>query len=195
LTPADMRADVWFEQTPFVFEYRNRLFSWQGALTTALNWGAGFFAAGLLLACLSAFASQTHKTKLPRRIGVITFIGIVFVGVVYLSLPKTEVRLLKTIPSLDVNMQQSGLHIALEDYAWHTTAEARASLQEIISNPTNPVVDPIGWTNYYTGGQIREEDSPGNYVLRETNNQLELVFFYPDREEHVDVIGDLAVQH
>ncbi len=26
-------------------------------------------------------------------------------------------------------------------------------------------------------GKFREEDSPGNYLLRETNNQLQLVIF------------------
>ena len=43
LSPSDMRHDVWLEQTPFLFEHQSRLFSWQGALTTALNWGTGFF--------------------------------------------------------------------------------------------------------------------------------------------------------
>ena len=80
-----MRNDVWLNQAPFVFEQRNRLFSRQGALTTALNWGAGLFAAGLVMVCLLAFASETHKTKLPRRIGVVTVASIILVGLFYLS--------------------------------------------------------------------------------------------------------------
>src|ERR1035438_4042810 len=44
LSPADMRKDVWLEQTPFVIEQKNRLFSQHGAVTTALNWGAELFA-------------------------------------------------------------------------------------------------------------------------------------------------------
>jgi len=195
LSPADMQNDVWLDQTPFTVEQKTRLFSQHGALTTALNWGTGLFAAGLLLVCLSAFASDTHKTKLPGRIGINTLASIVLVGLVYLSLPKIEIKLVKTIPILDLNMQQLGLDIILEDGGWHTPAEARAVLQEAISNPTNPVVGLIGWTNYLVGGQIREEDSPGNYLLRETNNQLEFVGFYPDGAEEIYHTWDLKAQH
>jgi hypothetical protein len=35
LLPDDMRKDVWLDQTPFFVEQKNRLFSQQGALTTA----------------------------------------------------------------------------------------------------------------------------------------------------------------
>ena len=195
LSPADMSNDIWLDQAPFFFEQKTRLFSRQGALTTALNWGVGLFAACLLAVCLSAFAGEPHKTKVPRRIGIVALASIVLVGLVYLSLPKTQVKLLKASPVTYMIIQQLGIRIALGDYDWHTTAQARASLQEIISNPTNPVVDPIGWTNYFTGSQIREEDSPGNYLLRETNNQLALVFFYPGGEEEIDVIGDLPAPH
>ena len=195
LTPADMRNDVWLNQPPFYFEQKTRLFSRQGALTTALNWGTGLFAAGLFMVCFLAFSSQTHKTRLPRRIGVVALVSIVLVGLVYLSLPKIEVKLVKTIPTIDMNIEQLGLEIILEDGGWRTLAEARAVLQEAISNPTNPVVDRIGWTNYLVGGQIREEDSPGNYLLRETNNQLEFVGFYPDGAEEIYHTWDLQAQH
>jgi len=47
LTPADMRQDVWLDWGMF-WEKKNHLFSQSGALTTALNWGAGVFAVGLL---------------------------------------------------------------------------------------------------------------------------------------------------
>ena len=195
LSPADMRNDVWLDQTPFFFEQKNRLFSRQGALTTALNWGTGLFAAGLFMVCLLALVGKTHKAELPRRIGVVALASIILVGLVYLSLPKIEVKLVKTIPTIDMKMEQIGLAIILEDGGWRTLAEARAVLQEAISNPTNPVVAPIGWTNYLVGGQIREEDSPGNYLLRETNNQLEFVGFYPDGAEAIYQTWDLKAQH
>ena len=70
LSPADMRKDVRINWTPF-WEKRNRLFSRQGALTTAMNWGVGLFAAGLFLVWLLAFASETHKPKLLQRIGIV----------------------------------------------------------------------------------------------------------------------------
>jgi hypothetical protein len=79
LSRADMRRDVWINWTLFL-EKRNHLFSWQGALTTALNWGAGLFAAGLLVVCLLTFVSETHKTKLQRRIRIVTVASIVLAG-------------------------------------------------------------------------------------------------------------------
>ena len=51
------------------------------------------------------------------------------------------------------------------------------------------------WDNYFVGGQIREEDSPGNYLLRETNNQLQFVSFNSDGGEGVMDTWDLRAQH
>jgi hypothetical protein len=195
LSPADMRKDVWLDQTPFIIEQRNRLFSRQGALTTALNWGVELFAAGLFVICLLAFASETHKTKPPRRIGVITLAGIVFVALVYFSLPKIEVKLVKGHFYSYWREQQITLRLVLGDSDWHTTAEVRAGLQQTISNPTNAAVYGLkNWDNYFVGGQMREEDSPGNYLLRETNNQLQLIFFYPNGEEEISETRDLPIQ-
>ena len=87
---------------------KDRLFSRQGALTTALNWGTGLFAAGLFMVCLLALVGKTHKAGLPRRIGVVALASIILVGLVYLSLPKIEVKLVKTIPTIDMKMEQIG---------------------------------------------------------------------------------------
>ena len=196
LSPADMRKDVRinFSQLPFL-EKKHRLFSWQGALTTALNWGAGLFAAGLLVVCLLAFANETHKTKLPQRIGIVTVASIMFAGVLYLCLPKIEVKLTRGYFPSEMKMEQLALLMALGDSDWHTTAEVRAGFQEMISNPTNATVYGVkNWGNYFVGGQIREEDSPGNYLLRETNNQLQFITFNSDGGEGVYETLDLHTQ-
>jgi hypothetical protein len=192
LSPADMRYDVRLNQTLFL-ERKNRFFSWQGALTTALNWGTGFFVTGLFVVCILAFASETHKTKLPRRIGTVTVTSFILVGLVYLSLPKIEVRLAKGYSRW--NEGQLTLRMALEDFDWHTTAEARTGLQIFISNPTNAVAYGLkSWDNYFVGGQIHEEDSPGNYLLREINNQLQFVAFNGNGEEKIWGTWDLPAQ-
>jgi hypothetical protein len=197
LSPAGMHKDIWLEPSPAFFEKKNRLFSRPGALTIALNWGTGLFAASLLAVCLLAFASETHLAKLPRQIGVIAFASIIVAGVVYIVLPKIEVRLVKGgFDSLYWREEQVALGIALGDFHWHTTAEARAGLQAIISNPTNaPGYGLKNWDNYFVGGQVREEDSPGNYLLRETNHQLELVTFNRDGGEEISGTWDLRAQH
>jgi hypothetical protein len=196
LSSADMRKDVWLELRPFVVEQKNRLFSRQGALTIALNWGTGLFAAGLLAACLLAFASETHKTKLPRLIGVITLASIILVGLVYLALPKIEVKLVRDWPWIVWREDKLVVCIALDDFEWRTPAEARIGLQNIINTPTNALIYGLkNWNNAYLSAPIREEDSPGNYLLRETNKQLQLVFFDADGGEDVSCVKDLPKEH
>jgi hypothetical protein len=172
-----MHKDIWINWTPF-WEKGNRLYSWQGALTTALNWGAELFAVSLVVVCFLAFASRTHKTKLPRRLGIVTVVNIVLAGLFYLALPKTEVRLVKGGYYSEIRVQQMALNLALNDGGWRTIAEARGGLREFISDTNNAVSYGCkNWDNYLVGGQIREEDSPGNYLLRETNHQVQIVTF------------------
>ena len=140
LSPAEMRQDVWLDQSSFFLEHKNRLFSRHGALTIALNWGAGLFAAGLFAACLLAFASETYKIKLSRLISVITLACVMLAGLIYFSLPKIEVKLVKGGYFHfynELKEDQLALSMALDDFDWHTAAEARVGLQEITSNSTN----------------------------------------------------------
>lgn len=196
LSSANMRKDVWLEEKPFVIEHKNRLFSQHGALTTALNCGAGFFAVGLIIVYLLAFASEKPEPKPARRIGIVTLISIALVGLVYLSLPKTEVKLVKERSANRIKEMLLVIHIACEDYGWRTTAEARVGLQKLFSNPTNAFEYGLkNWDNNLVGGQIREEDSPGNYLLRETNNQVQLIGIFPDGEELVWDTFDLPLRH
>ena len=188
LSRADMRKDVWINWTPF-WEKGNRLFSRQAAQTIALNWGTGLFAVGLLAVCLLAFASKTHKTKLPRRIGIVMVASIVLLGLFYLTLPKTEVRLVKG--QYHDMWQLWSLKREWDDRGWRTIAEARAGLRELISDPENAMrYGCDNWDNYFFGGQVREEDSPGNYTFREANGQLEFISYDAEGTEHVETIGE-----
>jgi Uncharacterized protein conserved in bacteria (DUF2330) len=192
LSPAGMRDDIWLEQKPFFLEQNNRLFSRQGALITALNWGMVIFAAGLIMACLFTFASERHKGHLLRSIGLVTGASIVIVGSSYLCLPKIEVKLMKAHLYGDWGEQRIALRLVLDDLEPKTVDEARKGLQNLISNPTNATPYYEGnWDNLLVGGKVHEEDSPGNYLLRETNHQLELVTFTPDGEEQVSETLDL----
>ncbi|HEY5069847.1 MAG TPA: hypothetical protein VII37_08655, partial [Candidatus Acidoferrum sp.] len=199
LSPAEMRQDVWLDQSPFFLEHKNRLFSRHGALTIALNWGAGLFAAGLFAACLLAFASETYKIKLSRQISVITLACVMLAGLIYFSLPKIEVKLVKGGYFHfynELKEEQLALSMALDDFDWHTATEARAGLREITSNSTNAANYGLkNWDNDFVGGRLREEDSPGNYLLRETNNQLELIFINRDGGEETSTTKNLPGWH
>jgi hypothetical protein len=181
LSPANMRKDVWIDWTPFA-EKQSCRFSLQGAAILALNWGAGIFAAGLFSVCLFVFANKSWKPKLPLLIGIVTAGGIFLGGLIYLFLPKIEVRLVAG-PFQSISEAQWILIHNLDNSDWHTITEARAILRKTVSTP-----------NYFVGGQMREEDSPGNYLLRETNNQLQLIFFYPNGEEEISETQALSIQ-
>lgn len=189
LSPANMRKDVWLDHTPIFVEQKNRFFSRQGALTTALNWGMEVFGVGLVAVCLLAFLSEKHKTRLPQLIGPVLVASIILGGSAYLDLPQIEVKLVKGgFRYGDARQQMRALRFALVDLDCHTTAEVRAAFQKIISNPTNAKTYSLkNWEDHLAGGQFREEDSPGNYLLRETKNQLEFIL--------IDTYGGENVQH
>jgi hypothetical protein len=89
---------------------------------------------------------------------------------------------------------QLALHFEFGDGDWHTAAEARAGLKELISNPTNSAIYGLkSWDNDWAGGQVREEDSPGNYGLRETNSQLQLIIYNRDGGEEIQGTSDLRL--
>jgi len=187
-----MRDDVRVDWTPYA-EKLNQPFSRQSALTLALNRGAEFFAAGLFVVWLLAVAGEQHRARFRRRIATVTLGSAALVGLVYLSLPKIEVKLVSGVYAYsEMRMAQSAVQIALSDFDWRTTAGARAGLRKIISNPTNAAAYYLrNWDNYLVGGQIREEDSPGNYLLRETTNQLQLVTFDENGGENIVDTWDL----
>jgi len=88
------------------------------------------------------------------------------------------------------------LRMALNESGYHTAADAQAAIQATISNPTNADYYGLnGWDNYYVGGQFREEDSPGNYVLCETNNLLKLIPIDPTGMEDERDALDLPLKN
>jgi hypothetical protein len=145
--------------------------------------------------CLVAFASERYKIKLPRLVGIVVIAGVAIAGVSYLCLPKIEVKLVKRHFYSFWREQQIVLRLTWGDENWQTLAQARAGFQELIANPTNAASMGLkNWDNHFVGGQMREEDSPGNYLLRETNNQLQLIFFNPNGEEEISETRDLPIQ-
>jgi hypothetical protein len=189
LSRAAMRNDVWINWTPFC-ETRNRFFSWQGALTTALNWGTGLSAAGLLTVCLLAFFNEVHKTKFPRRVRIVMVTSIILTGLFYLFLPKTEVRVVGYYHD-DIKEHHLALEYVYANRGGRTIAETRTDLGKLISTSSTNAMwheNLVNFDNYLVGGQIREEDSPGNYTIRETNGQLEFVSYDAQAAEHIQTL-------
>lgn len=201
LSPAQMRQDVWINWIPF-WEKKNHLFSQSGAEIIALNWGSGFFAVGLIIGFF-LFAAETHKPKLPRFVGIVLATSLSLTGLIYLSLPKIEVRLVRGNPGTESQITLLYISEWLDDTNPVVLADVRSEAKRLLSNPTND----IQWVRYASpalkagnnnllGGHIHEEDSPGNYTLCETSDgRLKFVTYDAAGAEHVFGDWPLALPH
>jgi len=179
LSHANMGEDVWVGFSPTYLEHQSHFYSRPGALNTALNCGGYVFGLGLLIVGGLALASTAYRRTAPRLICVILLVSTVVGSIRYESLPQIEVKLLKHARlggRIYASREVMVLRKSLNESGYRTTADVRAAIQAVISNPTNATDYGLeSWDNYYVGGQFREEDSPGNYVLRETNQLVKLI--------------------
>ncbi len=197
LTPADMRQDVWLKWSRFR-EKKNELFSPAGARTYALNRGAGLFAAVVCIGFVAAAASEKGRRGLGKPAAVAAMAGAALAGLLYLGLPKTEVRLVRMPGSVTYgNLYYPFMELQGETNL--TLTRARAVLAELASYLTkqpriryNERYERSVGDNLLLGGKIHEEDSPGNYTLRETDDGLEYVTYDAQGAEHV--LGQLPRQ-
>jgi Uncharacterized protein conserved in bacteria (DUF2330) len=174
LSISDMQDDIWLEQSPYIFDQGEVYYSHQGALITAMNWGTACFALGFLGDWI---CNRANKIKQGRRLwyfGHMILFSVLITGLIYSCLPKINVRLVNR-PWFNTGGQREAILEALSISEWTNAAQARAIIQNTISSSNF-----LGWTNWnnaYLGGTIHEEDSPGNFIFRETDDQFQLVFF------------------
>lgn len=187
LTPEQMREDVQLNWTPFA-EKRERFFSRAGAETEALNWGAGIFAAGLCMTFVFARWKKDGQGQPFRFIGVSTILGIVLASAIYFALSKTNVRLVKGFFG-EMKMSHLELRVALGDADSLDLNKLRSTAINLLAAPTNDL-NWTNWNNDFLGGRIHEEDSPGNYILREINGHFEFVTFDANGAEQVQELSD-----
>jgi hypothetical protein len=179
LTPEQMRRDVWLEWRDFR-ETRNRHFSHAGAATLALNWGAGILLVGMAAAYVVARSARPGNPKYSPPLQLALAISLLVGGMIYLLLPKIEVRLVKR-PLSDTQYNQYFVSRLVHG---ETLLEAR----RLLAKPTNffPAAE---WerlaSNHYLGVPIHEEDSPGNFVLREKDGYVEYVIYDSQGAESV----------
>ncbi|HEX5219038.1 MAG TPA: hypothetical protein VFZ59_05675 [Verrucomicrobiae bacterium] len=142
-------------------------------------------AAVLLVGLVSAyFFTVLIRPGNPKfRAGVLLafVISLLAGGMIYLFLPKIEVRLVKRPWEMRHN-RFGPLMMA----AGHTLEEARS----LLAVKSNRVAAANEWgvnaSNHYLGGEIHEEDSPGNFILREKDGEIELVIYDAQAAERVE---------
>lgn len=164
LQPKDMLSDIWVKWeagTP----YQCDLYSYSGARTIAGAWAVSLWFVGLPIAffCVHACCAiegRRRKYLLRGLLPVLAACGLLFLAV-YLSLDKVEVD------------QRRGQHTRYS--LWERTGslllatregQDLRSLEEFRKAGAKRLAD-ADLRNYFTSEPMLEEDSPGNYALRE----------------------------
>jgi hypothetical protein len=168
LNSDEMRDDVWISWTPFS-EKGTSVFSRQAAWIYAANWGTGIIAAWLLTTVIFGPGSENHRKRPAKFVGLAIASGVLLTVIIYCLLQKTEVRLILRHRPFGQNF--SILHYIASSATYETNlTETRAFLAAERSGGFEP-------ENYLSGGFIHEEDSPGNYQLRQTSNRVECIIY------------------
>lgn len=167
MTPDEMRDDVWLSWTQFS-EINTPLYSRRGACIYALNWGVAAIAT-VILAIIIFWERFQGRTKQLAKLAKFAIVFSLLLGTtIYLVLPKTEVRILR------------GRMPRLETFEAIRTVEA-ISEQETNVTEVRAVITNYDLTghfvNYLSGGKVHEEDSPGNYELRQSHDRVKCIFY------------------
>lgn len=170
LQPTQMQEDVVLRWTDFV-SHRHAVYSWEAALTVAGSWATGLMLGSFVLFFGGTIFCREWRRQLSRvAIGITLFAGLVF-GITLAGLPKVEVqtgRFYRIVMQNDMKQLAVSTQLEWADVAPKTLAEARRAV--VFENG-------IRTNNLLLGGVIREEDSPGNYIIRPTTNGFEFVWF------------------
>jgi len=172
LSIRDMRQDVWLDWQPFA-EFHQQFHSPGDARNVALNWAAVLFLLGLVLIWAVRFAWDGRGFRFWKALTGWLGVSLVFAGMIYVCLPKIQVRIERGAGSVTFHSFYL-LGQALEDEKPVTAAEIRARARTVLSRPDDGD-GHADFKNHLLGGPIREEDSPGNFTLREEGDELEFV--------------------
>jgi hypothetical protein len=160
LSPEQMRDDVWISWVPFSQKETFR-YSRQGAWMYAVNWGSGVLAAIMLPGLIFGGTSGNRAKRLIRYFVVGLGAGITAASAVYAELPQVEVRFVKAYDS-PAFVTFLGLKLVpIVTSQESNLMEARTRLESVY-RPGD-----LESENFLSGGLIHEEDSPGNYQLRQ----------------------------
>ena len=170
LAPEQMRDDVWISWTPYSGK-ETILYSQQGAWIYSVNWGTGVLAAIMLPAFVFGGQGVNRVKRLAMFLGVGAGFGIIVSTITYGSLAQTPVRFVRTFGSPALGMYK-GLELVQIVASQETNLmEARARMESVYTPG-----DRLSY-NFLSGGLIHEEDSPGNYQLRQSSNRVDYVIY------------------
>jgi drug/metabolite transporter (DMT)-like permease len=195
LNGSEMREDAYITWVPARDKLRTR-YSEQGALTIALNVAVPLLAIGVL-SLLCAFAAADPElawAKGARKVsGVICLAAVVAGATTYLALPKTPVVTAIRPIARTKYMHTRIFEVLLDRIPPNRlTADAKSTTnlewirQQLNENATfRRLLPDRCQTNLFTGEPLREEDSPGNYTVRQNKNALLYIWYDLDGGENI----------
>lgn len=171
LSPDAMKRDVAIHWVPFEAK-RTILFSPRAAITVALNVAAVLAAVGLLVAA-RRFRFDALPTRMRRWCLRLAVVSLLVCVAIYVALPVVPARVVRG-PGyrafVAARSLRSYVSSELSDDAVPQIARARAAAEKSLREDADKFQNPL------QGRIIREEDSPGNYLFRQTTNGVEMIF-------------------
>ncbi|MGA2748376.1 MAG: DUF2330 domain-containing protein [Verrucomicrobiota bacterium] len=173
LTPKQMRQDVhigWDSANA----YQRVVYSWKGALVSGVNWASAVMLAVFLAAAFPLAFKPLYQQKIGKIFAVLGTIGFAVFVVRAMELPTMPVHSSKRPERSAADMLRDlGSRVSAR---WKGTppkslAEAEAEAADCIRDL------PMGDTNLLLGGRIQGQDSPGNYIVSQTTNGFQFVWF------------------
>lgn len=192
--PGDMEDDIGFQWGP-PSPYRRHLYSQRGAWTIALLVAAYVWTIGAPFALLAAKRRAPERYiprigfSLRRAIGPALATSLVLGLGTYLVLPKTEINALRG--SRQQLIFGSYLHRVTSKHPTKAldvkTASSLAEFRRIFAQDMDELLRDYELVNHVTGERIREEDSPGNYTIREEADKFVVTWYDSDMEANESV--------
>jgi hypothetical protein len=172
VSPEQMQEDFVIRWKPFR-PHKTREYSYRGALTHAANWASvGVLACGLVW----AFSTSLNAPGLLRA-GRYLMATVPVVGVLlFACVEKVPVKLTSGASFLSRNDLRT---LALWLDAEKGLDQSRNDIRLEISARTNH------YKNFMVGGKIQEQDSPGNFVIKEENGVVDFLGYDAAGAPHV----------
>jgi hypothetical protein len=193
LKSQQMKEDAYITWSPFE-EKRLKFFSAHGAAILATNITVILFVVALLV----GFWTGGRKRMRPQRVltaSVAIALGAVLLWpAVFLSLPKIPVVVQTWPESQNAYVQGMEIPASLESKIDQHSLKPAANFTPDIAWVRQQLVETsdlrreIGsnfQTNFFSGQPWHEEDSPGNYTIRQTAQGIEYLWYDIEGGEHV----------
>lgn len=187
-----MQDDAYINWVPFS-ERRPYFYSREGAQVRGANIGIPLLVVAGLLWYLAKGVQMPWGFKVRKAAAFTALGGLALSFVVYLAEPKMAAVVWGGRPGYIGRANDEivmALNSSWQDETNRETATPEAQMawvrQQLAGKLTNSWMGPGLVTNHFFDQPMREEDSPGNYTLRATDEGIDYVWYDVTGAEHVE---------